>query len=58
MYDYLANKDYYYYCGLSESRLCCVFSKLYPVGFLVVCKCLSRLLLYIVMPYLDCGDDG
>ena len=46
------------YCSLSESRLC-VFGKLCPVGFLVVCKCASDLLqsMPIVMSYVDCGDD-
>ena len=42
------------YCGLSESGLC-VFDKLCPVGFLVVCECSSVLLLSIVMWYVD--DD-
>ena len=36
------------YCGLSESGLC-VFGKLCPVGFLVVCKCSSVLLQSVVM---------
>ena len=45
------------YWGLSESELC-VFGKMCPVGFLVVCECLSLLLQYIVMSYVDCGDDG
>ena len=45
------------YCGLSESGIC-VFSKLCPVGFLVVCKCSSGLLQSIVMSYVDCGNDG
>ena len=31
------------YCGLSESELC-VFGKLCPLGFLVVCECSSVLL--------------
>ena len=44
-------------CGLSESRLC-VFGILCPVGFLVVCKCSSVLLQFVVMSYVDCGDDG
>ena len=44
------------YCGLSESGLC-VFSKLCPVYFLVVCKSLL-VLLYSVVMYVDCGDDG
>ena len=35
-------------CGLSEGGLC-VFSKLCPIGFLVVCKCSSVLLQSIVM---------
>ena len=41
---------------MSESGLC-VFGKLCPVGFLVVCKCSSVLLQSIVMSYIDCGDD-
>ena len=45
------------YCGLSESELC-VFGKLCPVGFLVVCECSSALLQFVVMSYVDCGDDG
>ena len=45
------------YCGLSESELC-VFGKLCPVGFLVVCECSSVLLQSVVMSYVDCGDDG
>ena len=44
------------YCGLSESELC-VFGKLCPVGFPVVCECLSVLLQSIVMSYVNCGDD-
>ena len=44
------------YCGLNESGLC-VFRKLCPVGFLVVCECSSVLLQYVVMSYIDCGDD-
>ena len=44
------------YCGLSESELC-VFGKLCPVDFLVVCECSSVLLQSIVMSYVDCGDD-
>ena len=43
------------YCGLSESELC-VFGKLCPISFLVVCKCYC--LQYIVMLYVDCRDDG
>ena len=43
--------------GLSESGIC-VFGKMYPVGFLVVCKCWSVLLQSVVMSYVDCGDDG
>ena len=35
------------YCGLSESERC-VFGKLRPVGFLVVCKCLLVLLQTII----------
>ena len=38
------------YCGICESELC-VFSKLCPVGFLVVCECLLVLLQSIVMSY-------
>ena len=45
------------YCGLSKSGLC-VFGKLSPVVFLVVCECSSVLLQSIVMSYVDCGDDG
>ena len=45
------------YCGLSENGLC-VFGKLWPVGFLVVCKCLLVLLQSIFMLYVDCGDVG
>ena len=36
------------YCGLSESELG-VFSKLCPVGFLIVCECSSVLLQSVVM---------
>ena len=36
------------YCGLSESELC-VFCKLSPVGFLVVCECSSVLLQSVVV---------
>ena len=45
------------YCGVSESELC-VFGKLCPIGFLVVCECSSVLLLSVVMSYIDCGDNG
>ena len=45
------------YCGLSESELC-VFGKLCPVGFLVVCECSLVLLQPVVMSSVDCGDDG
>ena len=45
------------YCGLRKIYFC-VFGKLCPVGFLVVCKCSSVLLRSIVMSYVDCGDDG
>ena len=45
------------YCCLSESELC-VFGKLCPVGFLVVCECSSVLFQTIVMVYVDCGGDG
>ena len=34
-----------------------VFHKLCPIGFLVVCKCMSVLLYPVVMSYVDCGDD-
>ena len=37
-----------WYCGLGESGLC-VFRELCPANFLVVCKCLSVLLKFIVM---------
>ena len=30
----------YYVCGLSESEIC-IFGKLCPIDFLVVCECLS-----------------
>ena len=42
---------------LNEHGLC-DFGKVCPVGFLVVCKCSSVLLKYVVMWYVDCGDDG
>ena len=45
------------YCGLSESELC-VFDKLCPVGFLVVCESPSVLLQSVVMSYVDCGNYG
>ena len=45
------------YCGLTESEVC-VFGKLCPVVFLVVCECSSVLLQSVVMSYVDCGDDG
>ena len=41
----------------SESGLC-IFSKVCPVSFLLVCKCSSELFQSIVMSYVDCGDDG
>ena len=44
------------YGGLSESGLR-VCHKLWPVSFLVVCKCLSVLVQSIAMSYVDCGDD-
>ena len=45
------------YCGLSVSGRC-VFGKLCPVCFLVVCKCSSVLFQsIIVMSYVDCGND-
>ena len=40
------------YCGLGESELC-VFGKLWPVDFLVVCECSSVLLQSIVISYVD-----
>ena len=45
------------YGGLSESGLC-VFCKLCPVCFLVVGKCPSVLLEYVVMSYVNCGNYG
>ena len=42
------------YCGLGKSGLC-VFAKLCPVSFLVVCKCFFLKSIYI--SYVDCGDD-
>ena len=45
------------YCGLQERGLC-VFSKLCPVGFLVICICSTVLLQSTVMSYVDYGDDG
>ena len=45
------------YCSLSDSELC-VFGKLCPVGFLVVCECSLLLLQSVVMSYVDYGDDG
>ena len=45
------------YCGLSENRPC-VFGKLCPVDFLIVCRCSSVLLQSIFMSYVDSGDDG
>ena len=42
------------YCGLNESVLC-VFCKLCPVGFLVLCKCSS--FFFVVCSHVDCGDD-
>ena len=45
------------YGGLSESERC-VFRKLCPVGFFVVCKYLWVLLQYIVMLFVDCGNYG
>ena len=39
------------YCGVSKSGLC-VFGKLCPVGFLVVCECLSVLFQSVVMSML------
>ena len=40
-----------------ESELC-VFGKLCPVSFLVVCECSSVLSQSVVMSYIDCGNDG
>ena len=54
--NYIGNVYIGGYCGLSESRLC-VFRKLCPVSFLVVCKSLLVLLQSVVMSYVDCGDD-
>ena len=45
------------YCGVSKSGLC-VFGKLCPVSFLVVCKSFSALLQSTVMSYVDRSDDG
>ena len=42
----------------SEESGLCVFGKLCPVGFLVLCTWSSVLLQSIVMSYVDCGDDG
>ena len=44
------------YGGLSESGLC-VFRKVCPVDFFVVCKCSSVLLQSIIMSCIDCGVD-
>ena len=55
--NYIASVYVGWYCGLIQSGHC-VFGKLCPVRFLVVCKCLSVLLQSIVMSYVDCGDDG
>ena len=43
------------YCDLREIELC-VFGKLCPVGFHVVCEC-SFFLQSVVMSFVDCGDD-
>ena len=45
------------YCGMSKSGLC-IFRKLCPVGFLVVCKWSLVLLRSTVISYVDCADDG
>ena len=44
------------YCGLSESELC-LFGKLCPVSFLVVCECSSVLLKSVVRLHVKCGND-
>ena len=44
------------YCGLKISGLC-VFGRLCPLDFLVVCKC-SSVLQSIVMSNVDSGKDG
>ena len=36
----------------------CVFRKLCPVGFLLDFKSLSDFLYYVVMSYVECGNDG
>ena len=46
--DYICSAYVGEYCGLSESKLC-VFGKLCPVGFLVVCECSSVLLQSVVI---------
>ena len=50
--DYIGSVYAGRYCGLSESELC-VFGKLCPVRFLVVCECLSVLLQSVVMSYIQ-----
>ena len=45
------------YGGLSESRLY-LFRELCPISFLVVGDSPSVLLLYVVMSYDNCDDDG
>ena len=45
------------YGGLSERGLC-VFCKLCPVSFLVIGVCQSVWLWSVVMPYVNCDDDG
>ena len=45
------------YGGLSESNIC-VCRELCPVGFLVVGKSPSVLLLSVIMSYVDCGFNG
>ena len=45
------------YGGLSKSGIC-VFRELCPVSFLVVGESPFVLLKYVVMSYVNCGDDG
>ena len=45
------------YGGLGKNGLC-MFRELYPVSFLVVSEIPSVLLWYVVMSYVNCGDDG
>ena len=60
--NYIGSVNVGWYCGLSESGHC-VFGKLCPVGFPVVCKSSSVVMLYVMMSYVmmsygDCGNDG